>query len=119
MPWAAYDSDGLLRVGFFDRSYDAANHAYGYTLATETSPGSLSFTEAEATSVLSDPTQGNAWFAATVDPDFPRATRFIGDYSGIAAVGSDVVVSWTDLRDQACLFGACAAGQGQYVSLMP
>ncbi|HEX9299526.1 MAG TPA: sialidase family protein [Actinomycetota bacterium] len=119
MPWAAYDSNGSLRVGFFDRSYDAANHEYGYTVATETSPGSLSFTEAEATSVLSDPTQGNAWFATTVDPDFPRATRFIGDYSGIAAVGADVVVSWTDLRDQACLLGGCAAGQGQYVAQIP
>jgi hypothetical protein len=119
MPWAAYDADGRLRVGFFDRSYDAANHGYGYTVATETSPGSLSFTRAQATSALSDPTQGNRWFAVTVDPDFPRATRFIGDYSGVAAVGDDVVVSWTDLRDQACLGGLCAAGQGQWVARMP
>ena len=119
MPWAAYDGDGRLRVGFFDRSYDPANHEYGYTLATETSPGSLSFTEAAATSVLSDPTQGNRWFAATVDANFPSATRFIGDYSGVAAVGNDVVVSWTDLRDQECLGGRCAAGQTQYVARMP
>ena len=119
MPWAAYDAAGRLRVGFFDRSYDAANHEYGYTVATETAPGSLAFTEAEATSVLSDPTMGNQWFATTVDPDFPDATRFIGDYSGVAAVGSNVVVSWTDLRDQACLGGLCAAGQSEYVALMP
>jgi hypothetical protein len=119
MPWAAYDSTGRLRVGFFDRSYDAANHMYGYTVATENSPGSLTFTEAQATSERSDPTQGNAWFRATVDPDFPNATRFIGDYSGIAAVGNDVVVSWTDLRDQVCLFGTCAAGQSQFVARMP
>ena len=57
--------------------------------------------------------------SATVDPNFPRATRSIGDYSGIAAVGGDVVVSWTDLRDQACLGGLCAAGQGQFVARMP
>jgi len=119
MPWAAYDSRGRLRVGFFDRSYDAANHAYGYTVATETSPGSLTFTEAQATSALSDPTQGNAWFRTTVDPDFPNATRFVGDYSGVAAVGDDVVVSWTDLRDQVCLFGECAAGQSQFLVRMP
>ena len=119
MPWAAYDADGRLRVGFFDRSYDAANHKYGYTVATETTPGSLSFSRAQATSALSDPTQGNAWFAVTVDPGSPRATRFIGDYSGVAAVGDDAVVSWTDLRDQACLLGGCAAGQEQWVALMP
>jgi len=119
MPWAAYDAGGRLRVGFFDRSYDPSNHAYGYTVATETSSGSLSFTEAEATSVLSDPTQGNRWFAATVDANFPDATRFIGDYSGVAAVGNDLVVSWTDLRNQACLGGLCAAGQTQYVARMP
>ena len=33
----------LLRIGFFDRQYDRANHQYGYTLATEISAGSLSF----------------------------------------------------------------------------
>ena len=37
--WGAYDANGLLRIGFFDRQYDAANHQYGYTLATETSAG--------------------------------------------------------------------------------
>ena len=77
------------------------------------------FTEAQATSTLSDPTQGNAWFRTTVDPDFPNATRFVGDYSGVAAVGDDVVVSWTDLRDQVCLFGECAAGQSQFLARMP
>jgi hypothetical protein len=119
MPWAAYDETGRLQVGFFDRSYDPANHEYGYTVATETSAGALTFTEAEATTALSDPTQGNAWFRTTVDPSFPNATRFIGDYSGIAAVGDDVVASWTDLRDQVCLFGECAAGQTQFAARMP
>src|SRR5438093_293067 len=83
MPWAAYDGDGRLRVGFFDRSYDPANHQYGFTVASETSPGSLTFTEAQATTALSDPTQGNAWFRTTVDQNFPNATRFVGDYSGV------------------------------------
>jgi hypothetical protein len=119
MPWAAYDSTGRLRVGFFDRSYDAANHEYGYTVAAETSPASLTFTKTQATSALSDPTQGNAWFRTTVDPAFPNATRFIGDYSGVAAAGDDAVVSWTDLRDEVCLFGECAAGQSQFVARMP
>jgi hypothetical protein len=119
MPWAAYDDSGRLRVGFFDRSYDPANHRYGFTVATETSPGSLSFADAPASTALSDPTQGNAWFRVTADPDFPNATRFVGDYSGIAAVGNDVVVSWTDLRNQVCLFGECAAGQAQFVARVP
>jgi len=118
MPWAAYDG-----VSF------ASGSSTGPTTRRTTSTGtrsrqrhrrgSLSFTRAEATSVLSDPTQGNAWFAVNVDPDLPRASRFIGDYSGIAAAGGDVVASWTDLRDQACLFSGCAAGQGQYVARMP
>jgi len=119
MPWAAYDGDGRLRVGFFDRSYDPANHRYGFTVATETSAGSLTFTESQATSALSDPTEGNAWFRTTVDASFANATRFIGDYSGVAAVENDVVVSWTDLRNQVCLFGTCAAGQTQFVARMP
>ena len=118
MPWAAY-----YGVSF------ASGSSTGPTTRRTTSTGtrsrqrhrrgSLSFTRAEATSVLSDPTQGNAWFAVNVDPDLPRASRFIGDYSGIAAAGGDVVASWTDLRDQACLFSGCAAGQGQYVARMP
>jgi hypothetical protein len=118
MPWAAYDSDGLLRVGFFDRSYDPANHAYATPSRRRHIMG-RSRSPRRRRRRCSRMEPRNAWFATTVDPDFPRATRFIGDYSGIAAVGSDVVVSWTDLRDQACLFGGCAAGQGQYVALMP
>ena len=39
MPWGAYDTQGVLRIGTFDRSYDPANHEYGYTLATETGLG--------------------------------------------------------------------------------
>ena len=39
MPWGVYDSTGILRIGFFDRSYDSENHAYGYTLADRDRPG--------------------------------------------------------------------------------
>ncbi len=38
MPWATFDTNGVLRIGTFDRSYDRANHMYGYSLLTETSP---------------------------------------------------------------------------------
>src|SRR5262249_8628117 len=27
-PWAVYDADGRLQIGFYDRSYDPANHKY-------------------------------------------------------------------------------------------
>src|SRR5512143_309401 len=85
MPWGAYDSTGLLRIGYFDRSYDPANHAYGYTLATEKSWGSLNFKTAQLTTSLSDPTQGTRWFSGrTPNPGFPHPTTFLGDYSGIA-----------------------------------
>jgi hypothetical protein len=99
MPWGAYDSSGGLRIGYFDRSYDPDNHKYGYSLATETSPGSLSFTAAQLTTVLSDPTQGDRWFAGrTPNPSFPHPTTFLGDYSGIAASGAGTVALWTDMR---------------------
>ncbi len=80
MPWGAFDGSGSLRIGFFDRSYDAANHQYGYTLATETSPGT--FTETPVTTALSDPTANDRWFAQTAN----NATAFLGDYSNIAAI---------------------------------
>jgi hypothetical protein len=41
MPWGAYDANGFLRIGTFDRQYDAANHSYGYTLANESGSGTL------------------------------------------------------------------------------
>jgi hypothetical protein len=118
-PWAAYDSTGRLRVGFFDRSYDFDNHLYGYTVATETSPGSLSFSSAQATTALSDPTQGDRWFHTTVDPDFPDATRFDGDYSGIAVTPDHVAAYWTDMRETACFDGVCEKGENTYFALMP
>jgi hypothetical protein len=80
MPWGAYDSSGKLRIGYFDRSYDPANHKFGYTLATETVAGSLTFTTAQLTTALSDPTQGTRWFSGrTPHPSFPNPTTFLGD----------------------------------------
>jgi hypothetical protein len=118
MPWAAYDSGGKLRIGYFDRSYDSANHLYGYTLATETAPGSLTFGRQQVTTALSDPTANDRWFARTVDPSFPFATRFIGDYSGIATTPDHVVAYWTDMRENVC-FGRCGAGENTYFAAVP
>lgn len=106
MPWGAYDVNGLLRIGTFDRSYDPANHQYGYTLATETAPGALSFGSQEVTTARSDPTTGDRWFAASLDPAFPFATTFLGDYSNIAATADGGVVAyWTDMRLDATFLG--------------
>jgi hypothetical protein len=118
MPWAAYDASGKLRVGYFDRSYDPANHMYGYTLATETAPGSLSFSLQQVTTALSDPTQNDRWFALTAAANFPFATRFLGDYSAIATTPDKVVAYWTDMRENACLV-RCAAGQNTYFASVP
>jgi hypothetical protein len=98
MPWGAYDTSGKLRIGYFDRSYDAANHKYGYTLGTEAVAGSLNFVTAQLTTVLSDPTMHDHWFSGrTPNPSFPNPTTFLGDYSGIAAK-SKVAALWTDMR---------------------
>jgi hypothetical protein len=103
MPWATFDGSGTLHVGFFDRSYNAANHQYGYTLATETSPGV--FTTSPVTTALSDPTTNDRWFARTVNSAFPNATAFLGDYGNIAAVpgtSHGIVAYWTDMRVENC-----------------
>jgi hypothetical protein len=99
-PWGGYDATGRLRVGFFDRSYDAANHQYGYTLATESAPGTLTFGFDQLTTQLSDPTQGTRWFSGTTpNPAYPHPTFFLGDYSGIAISPTyGAVALWTDLR---------------------
>ncbi len=100
MPWGAYDASGTLRIGYFDRSYDAANHKFGFTLATETAPGSLAFNFAQVTTTLSDPTQGDRWFSGlTVNSSFPHPSSFIGDYSGINVGANGVVLLWTDMRN--------------------
>jgi hypothetical protein len=115
MPWGAYDTSGRLRVGTFDRSIDAANHLYGYAVATETAPGSLAFTTQVVSTANSDPTRDDRWFAETANPAFPNATGFLGDYSNIAATPSGGVVAyWTDLRNQACFGGRCGHGEDAY-----
>jgi hypothetical protein len=120
MPWGAYDTAGLLRIGFFDRSGDTANHTYSYSLATETSAGSLAFGTAAISDVRSDPTTGNRWFAATVNPAFPFATSFLGDYSNIAATASGGVVAyWTDLRNTATFGSRTGHGEDGYFAAAP
>jgi hypothetical protein len=115
MPWGAYDTAGRLRIGTFDRSADAANHKYNYSLATETGPGTLAFTTAAVSDVSSDPTTGNRWFARNVDPAFPRATAFLGDYSNIAATADGGVVAyWTDLRNDVTFAGVTKKGEDAY-----
>jgi len=120
MPWGAYDTSGRLRIGTFDRQYDAANHKYDYSVATETGSGTLAFTTSKVSTVSSDPTTGDRWFAPTVNPSFPFATSFIGDYSNIAALPSGGVAAyWTDLRQQACFGGRCGHGEDAFYATMP
>ena len=121
MPWGAYDTSGRLRIGTFDRSTDPANHLYDYSLATETSASSLAFAGlAPVSTVQSDPTRGDRFFAATVNPAFPHATRFLGDYSNIAATANGGVVTyWTDMRETACFAGTCGHGEDAYFAALP
>lgn len=113
MPWGAFDTNGTLRIGTFDRSYDAANHKYGYTLLTETSPGTFSTTP--VTDTLSDPTTGDRWFAGTLNESFPFATSFLGDYSNIAPTpDGGVVAYWTDMRNDASFAGRTGHGEDAY-----
>jgi BNR/Asp-box repeat len=111
MPWGAFDASGALRVGTFDRSYDGANHRYGYTVLTGTP---ASYTSTQVSTALSDPTKNDRWFRRTVDPAFPSATSFLGDYSNIAVVPrtTHVVAYWTDMREEAC-FPASVCGHGE------
>jgi hypothetical protein len=115
MPWGAYDASGELRIGFFDRSVDPANHKYGYSIATEQGAGSLIFTTKQITTALSDPTTGDRWFPRTVNPAFPNATAFLGDYSNIAATADGGVVAyWTDMRNSATFAGITRSGEDAY-----
>lgn len=71
-PSATYDHVGRLRIGYFDRSYDPANHRYGYSLATERMAGSFLFDLRQATTALSDPTRNDHLQAVkTVNPGSP------------------------------------------------
>jgi hypothetical protein len=117
MPWGAYDSNGLLRIGTFDRSVDTANHKYGYSIATETAHGTLAFgTPTVVSDALSDPTTGDRWFAGgSPNPAFPFATTFLGDYSNIAATADGHVVAyWTDMRNDSNFAGRTGHGEDAY-----
>lgn len=121
MPWGAYDLTGKLRIGMFDRSADPANHLYAYSLATETAPGSLVFSTSPVSTVLSDPTTGDRWFAASVNAGFPFATSFLGDYSNIAIMpdGGGVVAYWTDMRNDVTFAGRTGHGEDAYFAKTP
>jgi hypothetical protein len=118
-PWGAYDASGHLQIGYYDRSYDPANHEYGYTLASETAPGSLNFTFQQVTTALSDPTQGDAFpIVVTVNSNFPSATTFLGDYSNIAVTPTGVAALWTDLRVPSTLPGFPGSGEDAFFALV-
>jgi hypothetical protein len=120
MPWGAYDTAGALHVGTFDRSTDPANHVYNYSLA-EAAPGTLGFGAlAPVTTQTSNPTTGDRWFAATLNPAFPFATAFLGDYSNIAVKPDGTVVAyWTDMRRTACFAGRCGHGEDAFFAAVP
>src|SRR5436190_3422825 len=112
-PWGAFDGAGSLRIGFFDRSYDAANHQYGFTLATRSG---ASYAYTPGTTQVSDPTKNDRWFAATLNPAFPFATSFLGDYPNIAIVPgtTHVVEYWTDMRVPATFAGVTRHGEDAF-----
>jgi hypothetical protein len=115
MPWGAYNASGELQIGFFDRSYDPANHEYGYTLASETSPGALTFGYQQVTDTLSDPTKGDRWFAGALDPNFVYGTTFLGDYSNIAiSPDGSVLAYWTDMRNDVTFGTRSGHGEDAY-----
>jgi hypothetical protein len=119
MPWAAYDDQGRLRVGFFDRSYDPDNHRYGYTLATELSPGSLTFSFAQVSTALSDPTRDSSASRQTINPDFPNPAASIGDYTAVAAGPDFIAALWTDLRETGCVGSRCGSREDAYFARVP
>ena len=56
-----------------------------------------------------------AWFARTVNPAFPFATAFLGDYSNIAATADGGVVAyWTDMRNDATFAGRTGHGEDAF-----
>jgi hypothetical protein len=112
-PWSAFDKNGNLRIGFFDRSYDSANHMYGYTVATVT-PSTITFQQ--VTDQLSDPTQGDRWFSrTTLNKSFPHPTSFLGDYSNIAVTtAGHVVAYWTDMRNKVDFGGRSGFGEDAF-----
>jgi hypothetical protein len=119
MPWGAFDVSGTLRIGTFDRSSDPANHLYDYSLLTQTAPAT--FSRSVVSTVSSDPTTGDRWFAATLNSAFPFASSFLGDYSNIAVVPgtTHVVAYWTDMREPASFGGRSGHGEDAYFASLP
>jgi hypothetical protein len=72
----------------------------------------------QITTALSDPTTGDRRFATTVNPAFPFATTFLGDYSNIAALPSGVAY-WTDMRETACFAGRCGHSEDGFFAAAP
>jgi hypothetical protein len=97
--------NGVLRIGTFDRSYDPANHKYGFTVLTRTGSG---FASTQVTDILSDPTKNDRWFARNLNSAFPNATAFLGDYA------NSVVAYWTDMRNPANFGGVTRSGEDAY-----
>lgn len=115
MPWGAFDAAGTLRIGTFDRSGDAANHLYDYSLLTQV--GASTFARSVVSTQSSDPTKDDRWFSGTtLNEAFPHPSSFIGDYSNIAVVPgtTSVVAYWTDMREQACFGTRCGHGEDAY-----
>ena len=102
-PAVAFLADGRLVVGMNDRSFDAANHAYAYSLSLQTGTG---WSTQNVSGALSDPTKDNRWFTGgQIFPGFPYPTTFIGDYTQIAASGTTIRSLWTDLRNDTTFAG--------------
>jgi len=116
MPWGAYDTSGRLRIGMFDRSGDTSNHTYNYSLATETTAGSLTFAMTSISNATSEPTKNDRWFSSvTANTAFPHPTTFLGDYSNIAATADGGVIAyWTDLRNPVSFAGRTGSGEDAY-----
>jgi hypothetical protein len=102
-PSLTFLSDGRLVVGANDRSFDAANHRFAYSLSLQTANG---WSTQNVSGALSDPTKDNRWFTGgQIFPNFPYPTTFIGDYTEIASSGTTVRSFWTDLRNDTTVFG--------------
>lgn len=120
MPWAIYDATGRLHIGYLDRVYDPANHEYGYTLASETARGNLTFSLSQVTTALSDPTQGALPGPfPTVNPAFPHPAPGIGDYTTLAVTPASVVAMWTDERATRCTSNGCGSVEDAYFASVP
>src|SRR5262249_51757175 len=83
----------------------------------KTPTGHWGFITQQLTTALSDPTTGDRWNRVTVNANFPGATLFMGDYSGIAVTRTGVAAFWTDMREDATFLGVTGHGQDAYFAL--